>query len=68
MYVFARKDGAVMNKEDIAYLKDNSPPQTNMWVATEENHRVIAGTNFDFPQENFDALGKRFVVEDYTGK
>lgn len=68
VYVFARKDGQVFQKEDNAYLKANSPAQTNMWVSTEQGRRVIAGTNFDFQPAHFDALGQRFTVEDYTGK
>jgi hypothetical protein len=68
IYVIARKDGGVMNKEDIAYLKENAPKETNQWVSTDENRRVIAGTNFVFTPENLDALRKRFIVEDYSGR
>lgn len=68
IYVFARPDGAVLTSEDIAYLKDNSPKQTNMWVKTEGGHRIIAGSNFDFPAENMAALRKRFSVEESAGR
>lgn len=67
--VFSRKDGGVFDKGDVDYLKANSPKETNQWVKTEEGHRVIAGTNFEFTTENLDALRKRFNVEDYgSGK
>jgi hypothetical protein len=68
MYVFTRKDGGAMTKDDIDYLKANTPKATNTWVKTEDNRRIIAGTNFDFTTDNFAELAKRFNVEDYTGK
>lgn len=68
VYVFARRDGGVMNTEDVDYLKANSPSETNMWVRTDEGRRIIAGTNFAFKPEHFDALNKRFNIEDYSGK
>jgi hypothetical protein len=67
--VFSRKDGGVFDKEDVNYLKANSPGQTNQWLKTDEGRRVIAGTNFEFTPENLDALRQRFNVEDYgSGK
>jgi len=68
IYLISRADGSPLNNDDIAYLKQNAPPQTNQWVLTDEKRRVIAGTNFEFTPENLDALRKRFVVEDYSGK
>jgi hypothetical protein len=70
IYVFARKDGRAFDKADVEYLTANSPvgEKTNMRVKTEDGQRVIIGTNFEYTQEQFDALGKRFNIEDYTGK
>jgi hypothetical protein len=68
IYVIARPDNGVIDKDDIAYLKENTPKETNQWVSTDENRRVIAGTNFEFTPEHLDALRKRFIVEDYSGK
>jgi hypothetical protein len=70
IYVFARKDGGAFDKEDVAYLTENSPTgeKTNMRVKTDDGRRVVVGTNFEFTQENFDALSKRFQIEDYTGR
>ncbi len=68
MYVFARQDNGPLDKDDVAYLKENAPKETNMWVRTDDGRRVIAGTNFEFKPENLDALRKRFNVEDYSGK
>jgi hypothetical protein len=67
VFVFSRKDGGVFTAEDIAYLKASSPPETNQWVSTDDGKRVIAGTNFEFKQEHFDALYKRFNIENLSG-
>ena len=68
VFVFSRKEGGNFSTDDITYLKANSPPETNQWVSTEGGRRVIAGTNFEFKQEHFDALNKRFNIEDFSGK
>lgn len=68
IFVFSRKEGGVFTSDDIAYLKANSPQETNQWVFTDDKRRVIAGTNFEFKQEHFDALKKRFNIEDMSGK
>jgi hypothetical protein len=68
MYVFSRPDNAALDKDDVVYLKENAPRETNMWVKTDDGRRVIAGTNFEFTPENLDALRKRFNVEDYSGR
>ena len=67
VWVFSRKDGKPLDKNDAAYLRTNAP-QVVDWVTTEEGKRVIAGTNFDLAKGNLDLLKKRFNVEDYTGK
>lgn len=67
VWVFSRKDGKPLDKNDAAYLRTNAP-QVVDWVTTEEGKRVIAGTNFDLAKGNLGLLKKRFNVEDYTGK
>ncbi|HEX8423425.1 MAG TPA: hypothetical protein VF634_08440 [Pyrinomonadaceae bacterium] len=66
VYVISRPDGGSLSAEDKAYLKTNMPIETTMRILTDEDRRVIVGTNFDFKPEHFDALNKRFKVEDYT--
>jgi hypothetical protein len=68
VFVFSRTDGGTFDKESIDYLKANSPQETNQWVITDDKRYAIAGTHFEFKQEHFDALGKRFKIEDYSGK
>lgn len=67
VWVFSRKDGKPLDKDDAAYLRTNAP-QVVDWVTTDEGRKVIAGTNFDLAQGNLELLKKRFVVEDYTGR
>jgi hypothetical protein len=67
IWVFSRRDGKALDKNDGAYLRTNAP-QVVDWVTTDEGKKVIAGTNFDLEKGNLDLLKKRFIVEDYTGK
>jgi hypothetical protein len=67
IWIFSRKDRKPLDKEDSAFLRTNAP-QVVDWVTTDEGRKVIAGTNFNLEEGNLEALKKRFVVEDYTGK
>jgi len=68
VWVFSRKDGKPLDKNDSDYLRTNAP-QVVDWVTTDEGkHYVVAGTNFDLAKGNLGLLKKRFNVEDYTGK
>ena len=67
VWVFSRKDGKPIDKDDAAYLRTNAP-QVVDWVSTDEGRKVIAGTNFDLALGNLELLKKRFVVEDYTAR
>ena len=67
IWLFSRKDGKPIDKDDAAFLRTNAP-QVVDWVTTDEGKKVIAGTNFDLAQGNLELLKKRFAVEDYTGK
>jgi hypothetical protein len=67
VWVFSRKDGKPIDKDDAAYLRKNAP-QVVDWVATDAGKKVIAGTNFDLAQGNLELLKKRFIAEDYSNK
>ena len=67
IWVFSRKDGKALDKDDSSFLRINAP-QVVDWVVTDGGKKVIAGTNFNLEEGNLDVLRKRFVVEDYTGK
>ena len=67
VWVFSRKDGKPLDSTDSAFLRTNAP-QVVDWVTTDGGKKVIAGTNFNLEEGNLEALKKRFVAEDYTGK
>jgi hypothetical protein len=67
IWVFSRKDGKPLDKDDAAFLRKNAP-QVVDWVTSDQGKKVIAGTNFDLAQGNLELLKKRFVVEDYSGR
>jgi hypothetical protein len=67
VWVFSRKDGQPLDKDDAAYLRTNAP-QVVDWVTSDEGKRVIAGTNFDLALGNLELLKKRFNAEDFTGR
>ena len=46
VWVFSRKDGKPLDKEDGAFLRANAH-QVVDWVTTDQGKKVIAGTNFD---------------------
>jgi hypothetical protein len=67
VWVFSRKDHKPLDKDDSAFLRTNAP-QVVDWVTTDEGRKVIGGTNFNLEEGNLEALKKRFVAEDYSGK
>jgi hypothetical protein len=67
IWIFSRKDGKPLDRDDSAFLRTNAP-QVVDWVTTEEGRKVIAGTNFNLEEGNLEALRKRFVTEDYSGR
>ena len=67
IWVFSRKDGKPLDREDSAFLRTNAP-QVVDWVTTDEGKKVIAGTMFNLEEGNLDKLKQRFVAEDYTGR
>ena len=67
IWIFSRKDGKPLQPDDSVFLRTNAP-QVVDWVTTDEGRKVIGGTNFNLEEGNLEALKKRFVAEDYTGK
>lgn len=67
VWVFSRKDGKPLDREDGIFLRTNAP-QVVDWVTTDEGKKVIGGTNFNLEEGNLELLKKRFVAEDYSGK
>jgi hypothetical protein len=67
VFVFSRKDGKALDKDDSAILRKNAP-QVVDWVMTDGGKKVIGGTNFNLEEGGMAELRKKFVVEDYSKK
>jgi hypothetical protein len=67
VWVFSRKDGKELTKEDSDALRTGAPKVVD-WVTTDGNKKVIGGSNFPVDAPQMTALQKRFNVEDYSGK
>src|SRR5579883_1406563 len=65
VYVVRRKDGAPLDKEDRAFIRENTPKEVVMWKITDNDRQAICGTNVDFTPENRSALAQKYVIEDY---
>ena len=68
IWVFSRKDGKPLDKNDGAFLRTNAPQIVDWVRADEEGRKVIGGTNFNLEEGNLEALKKRFVTEDYSAR
>ena len=68
IFVLTRKDGKKLDSEDKEYLRKNVPQIVDL-VTTEEGKKAIIGTNFNLEEgPMMEALKKRYVVEDYSGR
>src|SRR5207253_7316120 len=67
IWIFSRKDGKPLTKEDSDSLRTNAPKVVD-WVTTDANKKVIGGSNFDIDPTQMAALQKRFKVEDYSDR
>jgi hypothetical protein len=67
VWVFSRKDGKLLDKEDGEFLRTNAP-QVVDWVGTDGGRKIIAGTNFNLEEGNLALIKKRFNAEDYSAR
>jgi len=66
VFVFKRKDGAVLDAEDKAFMNANTPYEINRKKLSDGERALVVGSNFRYPPENFKALRDRFVFEDFS--
>jgi hypothetical protein len=67
VWLFSRKDGKELTKEDSDALHKNAPKVVD-WVTTDGKKKVLGGSNFPLEPANLATLEKRFKIEDYSGK
>lgn len=64
--VFRRKDGAIMDRDDKAFVNANTPPDANRKKLSDDGKAIIIGSNFPFFPGTVVSLTERFVMEDYS--
>ena len=67
IWVLTRKDAKPFSSEDKDFLHKNAPQVVDTAV-TDDRMKAIIGTNFNLEEGNMEALKKRYVMEDYSGK
>ena len=66
IYVFRRKDGAELDKDDRAFMNGHVPYEINRKQIADGGKALLIGSNFRFPVEDFKALKDRFLFEDFS--
>jgi len=66
VFVFKRKDGAVLDADDKAFMNANTPYEINRKKLSDGGRALVVGSNFRYPPENFKAMRDRFLFEDLS--
>lgn len=64
VFVVRRKDGALFDKEDRRFLRENMPVEINRRVSADDGKAFVLGTSFPVPQETVRKWRERFLVEE----
>ncbi|MDT5060692.1 MAG: hypothetical protein QOH63_1151 [Acidobacteriota bacterium] len=62
IYTFERKDGRSLTQDDLAFLRQNAPPEFNNWILITAGRRVVSGTTKDFTCSDVNGLCDHFIV------
>lgn len=66
IYVFRRKDGAVLDNDDKSFINSNKPLEVNRVRLSDSGKAVIFGSNFRLPPEALNNLIDRYAFQDYS--
>jgi hypothetical protein len=66
IYVFRRKDGAVLDNDDKGFINAVTPAETNRRRLSDSGRAVIMGSNYRFPPDAMKALTDRFAMENFS--
>lgn len=66
IFILRRRDGGTFDREDNAYIKANSPAETNRFLLSDDDKAVVVGSSFEFKPEVLKKLGERFDIEDHS--
>lgn len=59
-------DGGPFDAKDKEFLNANTPYEINRRTLADGGRALVIGSNFRFPEANFDALRSRFAFEDHS--
>lgn len=65
IYALRRRDGAVLNADDVSTIKSLTA-ETNRRVRSDGDRAILIGSNFQLEPKNIAALDEHFSVEDYS--
>lgn len=66
IYVFHRKDSAMLDADDRRFMNANTPYEINRKALADGGRALVVGSNFRFPAENFKLMKERFAFEDFS--
>ena len=66
IFVFRRKDGAELDKDDRAFMSAHIPYEINRKQIVDGGKALLIGSNYRVPAEDFKALNDRFLFEDFS--
>lgn len=66
IYVFKRKDGGVLDKEDKRFVAERTPPEVNRRRVGDTEKWIILGSNFRLESKFLDEMKERFAFEDHS--
>ncbi len=67
-YIFAlkRKDGQAFTSEDRQFVRENKHYAANRFTFIEEEKILFVGSNYEFSEDNINALKERFEFQDFS--
>jgi hypothetical protein len=68
IYVFRRKDGAVLDADDRSFASATVPPEINRRIVSDQGKAIILGSNFKLPEDSMKAMTERFAMTDLSTK
>ena len=66
IFVFRRKDGAELDKDDRAFMNGHIPYEINRKKIVDGGKALLIGSNYRVPADDFKALKERFLFEDFS--
>ena len=66
IYVFRRKDGAVLDAKDKALAAGIMPPEVNRRKISDSGKALVLGSNFRLPPDVMKQLTDEFAFQDYS--